>query len=197
MSKKIWILFVRRSQKMIAFCAVLALFAAPSLHAQKGKNKGGDKNKVNIKVKNDDVKIKIKSGGKNDKVKIDIKSKGDHNMDGHPDNGWHHGQNKHQFRYDKNNVIWFFGSGDIYNCEGKNKKQKIVIFDGVCVRLTTNIGFMFGFLGDIRVNLDAKKPKMKPDRYKKVKIEIDLLEEELKLIEVKKNKIKIRLGRLG
>lgn len=192
--KKLWTLFV-----------VLALFAAPSLQAQKGKNKGNDKGKVNVKIKNDDVKIKVKSNGGNDKVKIDIKSKGndgfngkgDHNFDGHHDNGWHNGNNRREYFYGGNNIIWFFGPGDIYGCRGKNKKQRIVLFDDVCVRLTANIGFMFGFLGDIRINLDAKKAKMKPERYKKIKIEIDLLDEELKLIEIKKKKIKLRLGVLA
>ncbi len=167
---------------------ILSLVIGPMLHAQKGKNKGGggkgDKTKVDIKIKTDQTKIKVKSGGKNDQIKIDIKSKGnDH---------W-----KHERRYGNKSVIWFFGPGDIYQCKGKSKKQKVIIFDQVCVRLSTNIGFMFGLLGDVRINLDSKKAKMEPKRYKKIKLEIDLLEEELKLIEVKKNKIKIRLGKIS
>lgn len=185
-------------KKMCILFVVLALFASPVLQAQKGKIKnGGNKNKVNIKIKNNDVKIKVNTNGNGKNNKINIKSNGGNGDFGHHDNGWHHGENKHQFWYGNNHVIWFFGPGDIYNCKGKNKKQKIVIFDVVCVRLTTNIGFMFGFLADIRINLEAKKVKMKPERFNKIKIEIDLLEAELKLIEIKKNKIKIRLGQLG
>ncbi len=177
---KIWILFV-----VLAFVTTSALSAQKGKH--KGKNKGGDKSNSNIN-------ININIGDDDDDHKG---GKHDHYDDYFHDNGWHHGHHKHERKYKNSTVIWFFGPGDIYECQGKNKKQKIVIFDQVCLRLTTNIGFMFGLIGDIRLNLDTKKEKMKPERYDKIKIEIDLLDEELKSIEIKKNKIKLRLGTLA
>lgn len=182
--------------KLPIILLILAFISSPILHAQKKKNKGGGKN-------NGDINININiDQGKDDKDHNDFdgdhgkKHKGDHNNDGHPDNGWHHGHNKHHKEYGNQTVIWFFGPGDIYECKGKGKKEKIVVFDQVCVRLSTNIGFMFGLLGDLRIKLDSKKSKMKPERFDKLKIEIDLLDDELKLIEIKKNKIKLRLKKL-
>ncbi len=185
-------------KKLHIFILILAFIAAPVLHAQKKKNKGGGNNKGDI-----NININLDQGkGDKDKDKDhddddrdhDGKHKGDHNNDGHSDNGWH---NKGNHKYKNNDIIWFFGTGDIYNCKGKNRKQRIVIYDNVVVRLGTNIGFMFGLLGDIRINLDNKKAKLGPERYKKIKIEIDLLDNELKIIEIKKQKIKLRLAKLN
>lgn len=184
-------------KKMACILSCIFLLSSFPLHAQKGnkggfKKGGGNKNeKVNIKVKNDDVKIKVKGNGNKGNIKIDIKNKGnDH------DNGWHHGHFKHEKRYGNKSVIWFYGPGDIYGCKGKSRKNRIKIYDGVCIRLGNNIGFMFGLIGNLHVKLDGKKGKWKPDRIKKLKVEIDLMDEELKLIEIKKNKIKMRLGQL-
>jgi hypothetical protein len=176
----------------IVLTAVLCLLAS-NLQAQKGKNKGGGNEKVNIKIKTNNDQVKIKTNGKNDQVKIDIKNKGDHGHeehgDGHYDNGNHYGQYK-------NKTVWFFGPGDIYQVHGKSHHERIIIFNQVCVRLTTNIGFLFGLIGDVRIKLDGKKATMKPERYKKIKLEIDLLDADLRLIEIKKNKIKLRLAKL-
>jgi hypothetical protein len=189
--------------KIIIILIVAAMAVSPALYAQKGKNKGGGggNNKLNVNVKTNDNHVKVKTNTKNGNVKIDIKDKGgkgnsgnngnDGNLkfkNGH-DNGNHYGQYK-------NKTVWFFGPGDIYMVSGKPRGQKIIIFDQVCLRLTANIGFMFGLLGDIRIKLDAKKATWKPERYNKLKVEIDLLETDLKLIEIKKKKIKMRLAKL-
>lgn len=184
-------------KKLILMLVCLVALGLHTLHAQKVKIKGGgDKNKVNIKVKDDQFKVKIKTGGKNDKVKVDIKS---NNHGGNGDQGKHgwYGPGNSDFGHSRGNIWWFYGPGDIYLVQGKKKKQKIIVFNQVCVRLSTNITFMFGLLGDIRIKLDGKKAKMKPGRYKKLKIEIDLLDDELRLIEIKKKKIKLRLGILN
>lgn len=184
-------------RKIACILSLILLITSFPVHAQKGskggfKKGGGNKNeKVNIKIKNDDVKIKVKGNGNKGNVKIDIKNKGYG-----PDNGWHHGHYKHEKRYGNQTILWFYGPGDIYGCKGKPRKNRIKIYDGVCIRLGTNIGFMFGLLGNMRVKLDGKKGKWKPERINKLKVEIDLLDEELKLIEIKKNKIKMRLGKL-
>ena len=172
--------------KICAVLVLLVLFITPDLQAQKNKMKGGGgKNeKVNIKVKTDNVNLKVKTNGKNDKIKVNINDKG-----GKGDNGNHYGHHK-------NKTVWFFGPGDIYQVKGKNKRERIVIFDQVCIRLTTNIGFMFGLLGDVRIKLDGRKAKLKPAKYKQIKMDLDLLDNDLKLLEIKKNKIKIRLGKL-
>jgi len=183
-------------KKLHILILILAFIAAPVIHSQKHKNKGGGKNNgdlninINIDQGKGDKDHDFGDGGHNGKFK------GDHNNDGHPDNGWHHGHNKHQKEYGGQTVIWFFGPGDIYECKGKGRKDRIIVYDQVCIRLTTNIGFMFGLLGDLRVKLDSKKAKMKPERFDKLKIEINLLDEELKLIEIKKNRIKLRLKKL-
>jgi len=175
---------------------VFLLLINTELHSQRGhkgdgsKKGGGKKEKADIKIKNDNVHIKVKSNGNNS-----VKIKGNNGGPGH-DNGWHHGHHKHEKHYGPNTILWFYGPGDIYAVKGKDKKQKIVVFDGVCIRLGKNIGFMFGMIGNIRLKLDSKKGKWKPEKVKKMKVEIDLLEEELKLIEIKKNKIKVRLGKL-
>jgi hypothetical protein len=184
---------------------ILALVISPALHAQKGKNKGGGNGKGGGNKKGDihiDINIGSNKGNKgndhqDDHGKPNNPWKGDHNNDGHPDNGWHNGHSKGNHKYGNNTILWVFGPGDIYNCKGKDKKERIKIYDGVCLRLSTNIGFMFGLLGDIRIQLDGKKAKLGPERYKKIKVEIDLLDEELKIIEFKKQKIKIRLAKLN
>lgn len=181
--------------RIFTILLIVALGTSPYLYSQKGKIKGGGGNqKVNIKVKTNDSQIKVKTNSKNGQVKVDIKDKGgkggnDGNFKMKGDNGNHYG-------HYKNKTVWFFGPGDVYMVSGKPRKQRIIIFDQVCIRLTTNIGFMFGLLGDIRIKLDAKKATLKPARYKQLKMEIDLLDNDLKLIEIKKKKIKLRLAQL-
>lgn len=188
-------------KKIIALLAFVFLLIILPVQAQKGHKGGGNKNeKINIKFKDDDVKIKVKSNGKKGNIKIDIKDKdndhGHQEDDDHHDHGWHHGHHKHEKRYGNQTILWFYGPGDIYECKGKPRKNRIKVYDGVCIRLGTNIGFMFGLIGDLRIKLDGKKGKWEPERINKLKVEIDLMDEELKLIEIKKNKIKMRLGKL-
>ena len=184
-------------KKIYAILILLALSATTTLHAQKGKNKGGGNNeKVNVKVKTNDSQIKVKTNSKNGQVKIDVKNKGGKdNSDGSPKFKNGHDNGNHNGHY-KNKAVWFFGPGDVYQVRGKNKRERIVIYNQVCIRLTTNIGSLFGLLGNVRIKLDAKKATLKPAKYNRIKMDLDLLDNDLKLLEIKKNKIKLRLGKL-
>jgi hypothetical protein len=184
-------------KQLYIYSLILALIAAPAIYAQKGKHKGGGNKKGDVNI---NINIDQSKGGHDHDHDGDKKHhghEGDQGHDGdHNDNGWHNGHHKREHVYKGNTIFCFFGPGDIYNCKGKNKKERIVVYDDVCVRLGTNITFMFGMLGDIRIKLDGKKAKMEPERYKKLKIEIGLLDDELKVIEIKKQKIKLRLAKL-
>jgi hypothetical protein len=178
--------------RILTILLIAVLSTSPYIYSQKGKNKGGGNQKVNIKIKTDEGQVKLKTNKKGD-VKIDLKDKGGKDHDG--DHGEHHDNGNHYGHY-KNKTLWFFGPGDVYMVSGKPKKERIIIFDQVCIRLSTNIEFMFGLLGNIRIKLDTKKATMKPEKHKQLTLEIGLLENDLKLIEIKKKKIKFRLAQL-